>query len=399
MKFFGKKKGDAKEGGLGKGISNEANPFSSASSDDVAGLSEDAMQKINPFSSDKTASSEKEVDSDTARSIREEVMSGVKEKGGWGKNKEPKVKKPKKSNKKGELTEEEQIELQGRLSDRVEIEHMIGMQKEDAIQTALHWARDHARNPSNCYYNVVAVNDGSDSGYLIEVQEGVGRTYLPSAMKLAQDNPNRIVVIPMFRRKMTFFYSPKTGEYDAQILGEGVEPPVINNQAPLIAQRGAAMTPVMKQHMQWLITGSITAGIGAVALLSSLAFYAFDPETRVPPEWRTTNVTQLPVMQWPRLQSDDSGSYVVRLEFADNAWRVVRQDVSARVDTVEVPDTGTEIEGAAGPIEAPADDPNSAPVAPPAVPPQVPNSAPAAPPAAPPALPPGVPPTIPTQGQ
>ena len=173
------------------------------------------------------------------------------------------------------------------------------------------------------------------NGYLIEVQEGVGRSYLPSAYRLAMDNPGRIVVIPMVRRKMTFVYSPKTDSFDTQILSEDVDPPEINGEKPLVAKRSSAMTPVFKQYQQWLITGLITAGIGGLSLIASIAFYALDPAVKPPPEWRTTNVAQLPVMQWPKLAAGTSDSYVVRFEYADGQWRVVRQTTFAEVEVTE----------------------------------------------------------------
>ena len=124
---------------------------------------------------------------------------------------------------------------------------------------------------------------------------------------------------------------------------------------PIQAVRGASMTPIMKQYREWLVTGGVTAAIGGLALLSSLVFYAFDPGARVPPEWRTTDVAQLPVMQWGRLQADATDSYVTRLEFQDGQWRVVRQAVGASVDvaTPESTASGAGIVGGTVP-DAPA---------------------------------------------
>ena len=232
--------------------------------------------------------------------------------------------------------EEEAQELTTRLSVLVEIEELPGVTKEDAIDTARHQALNHSDRPSNCYFNVLQTR----KGFLIEVQEGVGRSYLNSVHKLAMDNPGRIVVVPMVRRKLTVIYSPRTDSFDTQILGEDVEPPMINGEAPLEALRGAAMTPVFKQYQQWFMTGVITAAIGGVALISSLAFYAFDPGTQVPPEWRTTAVGQLPVMQWNSLQSDRPNQFVARLEYVDGKWQTVYQSVYADVQVNDV--TGEE---------------------------------------------------------
>jgi len=102
-----------------------------------------------------------------------------------------------------------------------------------------------------------------------------------------------------------------------------------------LAKRGSAMTPVFKQYHQWLVSGVVTAGIGALSLISSLAFYAFDPGVKPPPEWRTTNIAQLPVMQWSQLSGGASDSYVVRFEYTDGQWRVVRQTTFAQVDVSE----------------------------------------------------------------
>lgn len=232
--------------------------------------------------------------------------------------------------------EEEAQELTTRLSVLVEIEELPGVTKEDAIETARHQALNHSDRPSNCYFNVLQTR----KGFLIEVQEGVGRSYLNSVHKLAMDNPGRIVVVPMVRRKLTVIYSPRTDSFDTQILGEDVEPPMINGEAPLQALRGSAMTPVFKQYQQWFMTGVITAAIGGLALVSSLAFYAFDPGTQVPPEWRTTAVGQLPVMQWNSLQSDRPNQFVARLEYVDGKWQTVYQSVYADVQVNDV--TGEE---------------------------------------------------------
>ncbi len=268
--------------------------------------------------------------------------------------KEPKAKKvkgaSKKSKEKSEKDEEAERDLAIRLSSRVMIEEQPGITKEDAITSAQHWARNHFDNVSNCYYYVHEIR----GGWIIEVQEGVGRAYLPSIVDLAQKHPGRLIVVPMVRRKLTVHYSARNDSFEAQILGEGVEPKGVGDMEPMMAKRGPVMTPVMKQHQQWMITGMITAGIGALALLSSIAFYALDPAAKVPPEWRTTDITQLPVMQWPRLQAQSDDSYVVRLEFVDNQWRVVRQAVTAQV---EVSDVGTDASGGpivGGVVEGPA---------------------------------------------
>tara|TARA_B100000929_G_scaffold169806_1_gene134512 strand:+ start:5217 stop:6458 length:1242 start_codon:yes stop_codon:yes gene_type:complete len=272
------------------------------------------------------------------------------------------AKKPSKRSKdKAKKEADEARELATRLSVLVEIEELPGVTKEDAIDTARHQALNHSERPSNCYFNVLKTR----SGYLIEVQEGVGRSYLPSVYQLAMDNPGRVIVVPMVRRKMTVVYSPRTDSFDAQILGEDVEAPEVNGEKPLMAKRGPAMTPVFKQYQQWFLTGMITAGIGAVALLSSLAFYAFDPDAKVPPQWRTTNVGQLPVMQWNQLSGGSSDSYVVRLEYQDGQWRVVRQTTFAQVEVNAVDDStgGQQITG--GRIEGPgAPDANGQPSAP-----------------------------------
>lgn len=252
-----------------------------------------------------------------------------------------------------ELKEQEDAkELTTRLSVLVEIEELPGVTKEDAIETARHQALNHSDRPSNCYFSVLQTR----KGFLIEVQEGVGRSYLPSVHKLAMDNPGRIVVVPMVRRKLTVIYSPRTDSFDTQILGEDIEPPVINGEPPLDALRGGAMTPVFKQYQQWFMTGVITAAIGGIALISSLAFYAFDPGTQVPPDWKTTSVAQLPVMQWSSLQSDRPNQFVARLEYSDSdGWRTVYQSnyADVQVNAVAPGDDGAivggEVQGPATP--------------------------------------------------
>ena len=246
-----------------------------------------------------------------------------------------------------------------RPSNMVMIDFYPGMAKEDAIETARHWAMTHMNLPSLCFYYVMKMRDG----FAIEVQEGVGKAYLPSVMQLAQANPGRLIIVPMIRRKMTVFYSQRLGEFEAQILPELQEPPSMPENPPLQASRGPAMTPIMKQYREWMVSGIVAAGIGGFALLSSLTFYAFDPKAKVPPEWRTTDVALLPVMQWNRLQADATDSYVTRLEFADGQWRVVRQAVGASVD-VATPDATASAGGIVGGAV-----PDAAPLAPGAIPP------------------------------
>jgi len=214
--------------------------------------------------------------------------------------------------------------------------------------------------PALCFYYVHKIQDG----WAIEVQEGVGKAYLPSAISLAQASPGRLVVVPMIRRKMTIYYSARLGEFEAQILPELQEPPVMPENPPVEAKRGPAMTPVMKQYREWLVSGAVTAAIGGLALLSSLAFYALDPKAKVPPEWRTTDVAQLPIMQWSRLQANSTDSYVVRLEFQDGQWRIVRQAVGASVDLAPsgAPEAGGQIVG--GTVPNPAGSPADAPTPP-----------------------------------
>jgi hypothetical protein len=264
--------------------------------------------------------------------------------------------------KKEELEAEEIAKANVRLSNSVMIDFFPGMAKEDAIETARHWAMTHMDMPSMCFYHVMKIRDG----YAIEVQEGVGRAYLPSVLELAQANPGRLIVIPMIRRKMTVFYSARLGEFEAQILPELQEPPVMPESPPIQAVRGPSMTPIMRQHKELMIIGMVTALIGGLSLLSSLAIYAFDEKAKVPPEWKTTDVAQLPIMQWGRLQADASDSYVTRLEYQDGNWRVVRQAVGASVDVASVGNGASSPGIVGGVVQAPSDIPPAGPVSPPA---------------------------------
>lgn len=283
--------------------------------------------------------------------IEEEIFeTQAKSKRGWGRgSKEPKAPKVKitaqKDSKESKLGRFKKPKIMGRndtesiaednrrLSNRVMIEFYPGLAKEDAIATARHWAINHMENPSNCFYYVQKIRDG----FAIEVQEGVGRAYLPNVIDTAMKYPGRIVVVPMVRRKLTVFFSSRLSDFEAQVLPEGQDPPTMAENPPIVAERTSAMTPVMKQHTEWMYVGVLTALIGGVSLLASIAFFALDPAAKVPPEWRTTDIGQLPVMQWGRLQADATDSYVVRLEYQDNQWRIVRQAVGASVDVQEAP--------------------------------------------------------------
>lgn len=239
-----------------------------------------------------------------------------------------KKQKPAKKPKKQGKADEADAEMQRRLSARILIEPLPGFTKADAIEHARHHALDHCENPSNAYYQVQKIDDG----WMIEVQDGVGYSYLESAIDLAKGNPGRTIVVPMLRRYLTINYSPRTGQFDTNVLPEGQEPEGVIGGAPVHARRGKAMTPVLKQYREWMITGLVTAGVGCIALVASLAFYALDPATQIPAEWRTTETSTLPIMQWDTLMQGDSSSYVVRMEFSNGEWRTVRQNVDAVVN-------------------------------------------------------------------
>jgi hypothetical protein len=319
MDIFSKK---GKAGGLGKGI---------AIGDDISEvpLPENNQAMDNQGQSDTAPNyplSKKETAA-IARSSKIEAKANAKQ--------EKLLAKTSKSNKGRSSAEESE-----RLSTRVLMEFYPGLTKEDAIDTAKNWALNHFENPSGCFYYIQEV----PGGWGIEVQEGVGRAYLPSAIDLCMEHPGQIVVIPMVRRKMTVSFSPGSGEFDAQILREGVEPVVIENA--LMARRSSQMTPVMAQHINILIGGAVTFGLGAVALLSSIFLYALDSDAKVPPEWKVTDAQQLPVLQWPKLQDDGTGAYVVRLEFDGSQWAVVRQMQTSDVSILTDPNAVSGVNGA-----------------------------------------------------
>jgi len=213
--------------------------------------------------------------------------------------------------------------------------------------------------PSDCYYFVMKY----PGGYAVEVQEGVGQAYLPSAVSLATSNPGRMVVVPMSRRKMTVRYTERTDDYEAYVLPEGQEPPVTGTE-PLFARRTARMKPIMQQNLQWLYAGAATSGIGGLFLIGSLLLFALDPSAKVPPEWRTTAVSRLPVMQWGRLQPDATDSYVVRMEFADGQWRIIRQAAGATAEVTTL-EGGPEAGIVGGAVAAPSSPDSSIPPPPP----------------------------------
>lgn len=224
-----------------------------------------------------------------------------------------------------------------RLSVRVMIDFLQGVGRDEAVEWAKRWAMTHMDVPSDCYYAVQKYGPKNGGGFAVEVQEGVGRSYLPSVLSLAVDNPGRIVVVPMSRRKQTIVYMPRIEEFDTQVLPEGQNPPTVDSP-PLEAVRGSAMTPIMKMHRNWLIAGIATAGLGMSFLLGSVGIYAFDPSVRIPPDYTATEAKDLPILQWNRLQSDATDSYVVRMEFTDGQWRVIRQAVGSTAEVV--PTTG-----------------------------------------------------------
>lgn len=363
MGIFGKgPKGGTTTTGLGRGVSSDGAPAGDVVDMEKRPVAQDAAEPaersdaqaiVEDLSAPKPSRAERKAAAAAQKLKDKEARALAKSNG------EPVVKKSRKALK-AEKEAEEAAKANVRLSNMVMIDFYPGMAKEDAIETARHWAMTHMNMPSLCFYYIMKIRDG----YAVEVQEGVGRAYLPSVIELAQANPGRLIVVPMIRRKMTIFYSARLGEFEAQVLPELQEPPAMPENPPIQAVRGPAMTPIMKQYREWLISGAVAAGIGGLALLSSLTFYAFDPKAKVPPEWRTTDVSQLPVMQWSRLQPDAKDSYVTRLEFQDGNWRVVRQAVGATVDvaTPESTESAGAIEG--GIVPPPSGSPNGAPGAP-----------------------------------
>lgn len=359
MAIFGKiRKGDNAGSGLGRGVGDadgtvidlDATPVASQGdviiengASPVFDREAEAESIVSDLTKTKPTRAEKKEAAAAEKARRKSEKEKTKaEKAAAKASGEPVVKKSRKALK-AERDAEEAAKDNHRLSNMVMIDFYPGMAKEDAIETARHWAMTHMDMPSLCFYYIMKIRDG----YAIEVQEGVGRAYLPSVVELAQANPGRLIVVPMIRRKMTVFYSARLGEFEAQILPELQEPPSMPENPPILAMRGPSMTPIMKQYREWLIAGGVTAAIGGLSLLSSLTFYAFDSKAKVPPEWRTTDVANLPVMQWSRLQADATDSYVTRLEFQDGQWRVVRQAVGASVDvaTPESTESGGTIEG------------------------------------------------------
>jgi hypothetical protein len=160
-----------------------------------------------------------------------------------------------------------------------------------------------------------------------------------------------MVIVPMSRRKMTVRYTERADDFEAYVLPEGQEPPVTGTE-PLFAKRTAKMKPILQQNVHWLYAGVGTSVIGGLFLLSSLMVYAFDPGAKVPPEWRTTAIPRLPVMQWNRLQPDATDSYVVRMEFSDGQWRIIRQAAGATAE-VATPDAGPDAAIVGGAVAAP----------------------------------------------
>lgn len=249
-------------------------------------------------------------------------------------------------------TDEDEIELiageaDTRMSASVVIEFLQGYAKDDAITWAKRWAMDKMAVPSDCYYFVMKY----PGGYAVEIQEGVGQAYLPSVINLANRNPGRMVIVPMSRRKMTVRYNERADDYEAYVLPEGQEPPVTSSE-PLFAKRTAKMRPILQQNVHWLYAGIGTSAIGGLFLLSSLMVYALDPSAKVPPEWRTTAIPRLPVMQWNRLQPDATDSYVVRMEFSDGQWRIIRQAAGATAE-VATPEAGPDAAIVGGAVAAP----------------------------------------------
>ncbi|MFZ3481738.1 hypothetical protein [Sphingomonas sp. 3-13AW] len=256
--------------------------------------------------------------------------------------------------KKGPATGDEVDEIElitgepdARLSGSVVIEFLEGYAKDDAIAWAKSWAMDKMSVPSECYYFLMKYS----GGYAVEVQEGVGQAYLPSVIKLATRNPGRMVVVPMSRRKMTVRYIERNEDFEAYVLPEGQEPPLTGTE-PLIAKRTAKMKAVLSKNLHWLYAGVGTSAIGGLFLFSSLMVYAFDPGAKVPPEWRTTAIPRLPVMQWNRLQPDATESYVVRMEFSEGQWRIIRQAAGATAE-IATPETGFDGAIVGGAVAAP----------------------------------------------
>lgn len=347
MALFGRKERPAQKS-LGLGRSTETVDVLDRDDDDDLAIDEASASALSDeiMAVDRMDRSEIDADLD-GRPVKKGLF------GSRGKDKPVKEKKAGRKSKavaKAEAEEEIAADLDKRLSTLVEIEELPGVSKEDAIETARHQAQSHCERPSNSFFNVLETR----RGFLIEVQEGVGRSYLPSVQKLATENPGRPVVVPMMRRLLTVVYSPRTDSFDAQILGEEMEAPEIDGMKPLRATRGPAMTPVFKQHQQWLVTGVATAGIGFVSLLASIAFLALDPATSVPPEWRTTTVEQLPILQWGSLVSPSNDSYVVRLEYQDGKWRTVRQSTFATVEENFVPESSAPEQIVGGVVAGPA---------------------------------------------
>lgn len=199
------------------------------------------------------------------------------------------------------------------LSQRVVIRHLSHASRRDAQEKARGLAAQLFDAPASCRFYVQAFGDG----FAIEVQDGVGRPYLPSIIASLKESPATSVAVPMSRRFLVIQLQGARGlTFSAEVLPEGMRP----YPGSRVAQRTeVGMWPVVATNIEWLIAGRAVAGSGVTLLLAAMLWFAFDPKVVPPAAWRTTDFAQLAVLQEERRLTTGS-DYLVRMEFKDGRW-------------------------------------------------------------------------------
>lgn len=203
------------------------------------------------------------------------------------------------------------------LSSRVMIRHLAQATRKDAEDKARNMALDLFESPTNCWFYVQPFGDG----FCIEVQEGVGRPYLPNLIEILTGNPMASVAVPMARRFLVAQVMA-SGSVTVEVLPEGIAAYAGSQFAERTEVR---MTPVVATNIEWMLAGRMVTVSGVGLLLASIAWYALDPAVSPPPTWRTTEFAQLPVLQEERALSATGLDYLARMEFKDGRWTYQRK--------------------------------------------------------------------------
>jgi len=158
-------------------------------------------------------------------------------------------------------------------------------------------------------------------GYLWEVHEGgPGKGYIGAAIEALSQNPSSKFWFPSADR--AFQIMMRDGKPFGILLSKSESLPVINSDQPPLAMI-TKMQPAVRKGTGVFMTGAAMAGVGAIFLISSMAFYAVSANPG--PSVRAVDFSSMPHAQWGQVQGTGVEEIVSKIEMKDGKWSVERR--------------------------------------------------------------------------